>query len=188
MDVSTGLIAVIVDDGKVGVDALVASVNYARSAPEIIRAVVMTARPDAIAAAVSPAAALPATAAELSGEPNLPAMQRAAAWCEKKDGEATRLVLWLRPDLPIADPLVVYEVLQRIITNGFADGIVGVRREGDGPRWRAEDGWLEAGGGTDPLVEDPSVLVLRRAFIEDEPRDWRAGGRFLPYEIVPIHR
>lgn len=188
MDTSTGLIAVITDNGSASPAALRASVAFCRACPEIVRAIVATTRAEEIRDDAAPAVVFEAVDSEVAERPSVALLSRVADWSETDNGEKVRLIVSLDPAVLPTDPLVIYEVLQRLITNGLADGIIGIKRNITARGWKQQGEWVEPVEGGAPLEEDPAIYAFTRAFVDDELRDWRAGGRFLPYELLPIHR
>ncbi len=186
MDTSTGMIAVIVDDGNASSDQLRALVAYVRTAPEVVRAVVASGRAEAIRETVAPAHVFEAPASELRMPPPFSLLSRISDWSKRLDGEVVRLIVTLNPKHPMTDPWIIYECLQRLITNALADGIVAVRKIGSGPAWQQDEEWVRPADSGGTLFEDPSLYVFRIEFVRDNPENWRAGGQFLPYEISPI--
>lgn len=182
MEVSPGLIAVIPSGAAQGWEKTAAAIALTHECREIMKTVVASDQDwmprsneaGAYFYAVAPAA-LSAPA------PRLSLLSDVADWSERQDGELVRLVLHLDPARMFEDPLIVYECLQRIIVNAFADGVIGVAK---GAGLAEKDGWVEpkADG---PWTLDPSVLMFRRNFVDDRAADWLASGRFLPYHTLP---
>ncbi|MBV9080770.1 MAG: hypothetical protein JO102_06590, partial [Elusimicrobia bacterium] len=114
--------------------------------------------------------------------PRLALLERVAAWSEKKDGDPVRMVVHFDPNRPVSDGTIIFECLQRLIINGLADGLVGVRRQGEGgARWMEKDGWLVPGEGT--WFETGELYVIRPDFLHRREPDWRGGGHWLPYDL-----
>lgn len=181
MAVSTGLIAVVPAPAAAPLESVLASVAFLRDCREIMRVVVASDQP--IEAEVTEAGAWYfRTHPDLLAEtpPRFKLLSDACLWFEKKDGETVRLILAADPLRPMTDQIVVFECLQRVIVNGFADGIVGVTA---GRGIAEQEGWLvpDPDG---PLQVDGSVFMFRTSFVLEAPSPWLKEGRFLAYHVA----
>ena len=171
MDVSTGLIAV-VPDHLPGVPAedlrapyagrplIEHSILFANACREVRRTLIAT--PDAMAEDRVPASGLGLQGDAIAFRapsaltfPDFELLRSAVDASETIDGEWVKLLLLLNPVYPRRDPLMLMECFQRLIIDGFSDGI----------------------------TAGESFFLFRRAFVEEAGRDWREKGRFLTYEI-----
>jgi hypothetical protein len=178
--VSTGLIAIIPATKDVPLKKILDAIAFTKLCREIMKAIVVS--DQAFHSQVTAAGAwfFPAKAGDFQTPvPRIRLMTDVAAWYEQKDGEVARFLFQLDPLHPPADPVVVFECLQRLIVNGMADGILGLST-GRGISI-GNDGWLEVDE-KGSLQLDGTVYMLRHDFARHEHADWLRSGHFLPYQ------
>ena len=181
MSASTGLIAVIPAPSGTPLERVHEAVEFARHCREIARTVVASDQP--IEKEFSPPTWFFPASPELMSAPapRLALLGPVAGFTERREGEMVRLVMHLDPLRLPNDPLVVFECLQHLLINGFADGILGLVPGNGGIAER--EGWLVRDP-SGPYQLDHTVYILKTEFLADAGPDWLSTGRFLPYHAA----
>lgn len=181
MSSSTGLIAVIPASKDTPVARVHEAIGFAGHCREIMRTVVASDQPIQNEFGL-PTWFFPAEADRLARPAPRPELLLSAAeYTEHREGEIIRLVMHLDPMRLPTDPLVVFECLQHLLINGFADGILGLIPGKGGIV--EKDGWLTPDP-DGPYRLDHTVYVLKTEFLMTAGDDWLSAGRFLPYHAA----
>lgn len=181
MSTSTGLIAVIPAPKETPLDRVYEAIEFADHCREITRTIVASDQP--IESQFKPPTWFFSAKTEwlTRPAPRPQLLLPAAEYTERREGEMIRLVMHLDPLRLPPDPLVVFECLQHLLINGFADGIVGVVPGKGGIAER--EGWLHLDP-SGPYQLDPAVCVLKTEFLAGAGDNWLSSGRFLPYHAA----
>jgi len=183
-----------------GLPLIAHSILFARTCPEIDRAIVSTDAPEIADVARQFGADVPfLRPSELARDetPVWPVLRHALLHASEQDGVTYDGLLLLDPTSPARESSDITEASRRLWATPLADGIVGVSRPDFNPIWHCvveRDGWMvdlmETGAGFGRRQDVPpvyringSLYIWRASFVRSQERSWRQTGRHLIYEI-----